>query len=57
MQGRAVSQSYHTLGGQGAGPRAEPVAVYEEDPSQFESEADIFDRVYLPYLAPSERCA
>ena len=35
----------------------EPVAVYEEDPSQFRTEADIFNRVYLPYLQPHERCA
>ena len=56
MRGKAVSQSHYTLGGKG-GIRAEPVAIYEEDPSQFENEADIFNRVYLPYLEPSERCA
>ena len=44
MRGRAVSQSY-ALKGPGQTKRPDPVAVYEEDPSQFVCEADIFNRV------------
>lgn len=52
MRGRVVSASF-----QGGNKRPDPVPVYEEDPSLFKCEKDIFDRFYIPFLEPHERQA
>jgi hypothetical protein len=44
-------------GSRSSDERSEAKVVWVEDPSQFDSEAAIFDFLHVPYLKPDERCA